>query len=151
MGLIARYSQMTPGKQKMSRDQLIGLIQSDAKFIDERENIAAYIDTLEAGKGLDEKAIRDGYTKFKVEKNVRVLADVAHKHGLGASALQEFMDATLRRMIFDGEQLSELLAPLDLGWKARTQKELALIEDLVPLLHKFAQGREISGLGAYEQ
>jgi type I restriction enzyme R subunit len=54
-------------------------------------------------------------------------------------------------MIFDGEQLSDLMAPLELGWKARTQAELKLMEDLIPLLHKLAQGREISGLGAYEQ
>ncbi len=151
MGLIARYSTLAPEKQKVNRDQLIGLIQSDAKFIDERENIAAYIDTLEAGKGLDEKAIREGYTQFKAEKIASELADLANKHRLGADALQGFVDAILRRMIFDGEQLSELLAPLDLGWKARTQKELALMEELVPLLHKLAQGREISGLGAYEQ
>ena len=37
-------------------------------------------------------------------------------------------------MIFDGEQLTTLLAPLELGWRARTQKELALMADLVPLL-----------------
>ena len=55
MALIARYSQQDPGKQKMSREQLIGLIQSDAKFIDERDDIADYIDTLEAGKGLRRK------------------------------------------------------------------------------------------------
>ena len=151
MGLIARYSTLTPEKQKVNRDQLIGLIQSDAKFIDERENIAAYIDTLQAGKGLDEKTIRNGYTQFKAEKIASELAGIASKHGLGADALQGFVDAILRRMIFDGEQLSELLAPLDLGWKVRTQKELALMEELVPLLHKLAQGREISGLGAYEQ
>ncbi len=42
------------------------------------------------------------------------------------------------------------MAPLDLGWKARTQKELELMEDLVPILKKLAHGREISGLGAYE-
>jgi len=42
MMLIAKYSQQKPGKQKMSREQLIGLIQSDAKFMDEREDIAAY-------------------------------------------------------------------------------------------------------------
>ena len=54
-------------------------------------------------------------------------------------------------MIFDGEQLTDLLAPLDLNWKARTQKELALMDDLVPLLKKRAGGREISGLSAYEQ
>lgn len=53
-------------------------------------------------------------------------------------------------MIFDGEQLSELMAPLGLGWKARRLKELALMEALMPLLHKLAQGQDISGLEAYE-
>ena len=54
-------------------------------------------------------------------------------------------------MIFDGEQLSDLMAPLDLGWKARSQVELALMAELYPLLSKRAGGREISGLSAYEQ
>ena len=49
MGLLARYTQAKPGKQKMSRDQLIGLIQADAKFLDERGDIADYIDTLKVG------------------------------------------------------------------------------------------------------
>jgi type I restriction enzyme R subunit len=57
----------------------------------------------------------------------------------------------MQRMIFDGEQLSDLLAPLELSWKARTHKELALMDDLMPLLRKRAQGRDISGLAAYEQ
>lgn len=151
MALLARYTQAKPGKQTMSRDQLIGLIQSDAKFMDDREDIAAYIGTLQVGEGLDEKAIRRGYEAFKAEKSARELSEVATKHGLEPAALQAFVDGILRRMIFDGEQLSDLLAPLELGWKARTKKELALMEDLIPLLHKLAQGREISGLGAYEQ
>lgn len=54
-------------------------------------------------------------------------------------------------MIFDGEQLGDLMAPLDLGWKARTQAELSLMEDCVPYLIKRAGGRDISGLSAYEQ
>ena len=54
-------------------------------------------------------------------------------------------------MIFDGEQLTDLLAPLDLGWKARTQKELALMDDLVPLLKKLAQRARDLGLEAYER
>lgn len=53
-------------------------------------------------------------------------------------------------MVFDGEQLNDLFAPLELGWKARSQAELALMDELVPFLHKQAQGREISGLAAYE-
>lgn len=151
MELIARYSQQQPGKQKMSREQLIGLILSDAKFMDEREDIIAYINSLKSGEGLSEKKIREGYELFKAEKNSKLLITIAEKHGLEIGSLQAFVDNTIRRMIFDGEQLSELLAPLQLGWKARIQKEMALVKDLAPILHKLAQGREISGLHAYEQ
>jgi len=56
----------------------------------------------------------------------------------------------MSRMIFDGEQLTDLLAPLGLGWKARREAELALMADLLPYLQKLAGGREISGLNAYE-
>jgi type I restriction enzyme R subunit len=151
MGLISRFSQQTPGKQKMSREQLVGLIQSDAKFMNEREDIAAYIATLKAGEGLSETAIRDGYTRFKAEKDAQELAAIASKHGLATPALQSFVDGILQRMIFDGEQLGDLYAPYDLGWKERTQKELLLMEDCAPYLTKRAQGRDISGLSAYEQ
>ena len=150
MKLIAGYTQAVPGKQSMTRDELIGLIQADAKFMDEREDITAYIRTLHTGEGLSESAIRAGYEQFKAEKTERELAAVAARHGLEAGSLRDFVDSTMQRMIFDGDRLSDLLAPLGLGWKARTQKELALMEDLAPLLHKLAEGREISGLGAYE-
>jgi type I restriction enzyme R subunit len=151
MGLIARYSQSTPKKQKMSREQLIGLLSSTANFMDERNEMVDYIDTLKAGEGLSEKVIREGYEAFKTEKFASQLAETAQKYGLETVALQNFVDAIMDRMIFDGEQLSDLLAPQELGWKERTKKELALMEDLMPLLHKLAQGRDISGLDAYEQ
>lgn len=151
MGLIARFTEQTPGKQKMSREQLVGLIQSDAKFMDEREDIGAYIVTLKAGEALSEVTIREGYQHFKAEKQSQELADLANRNGLDTAALQAFVGGILLRMIFDGEQLGELMAPLGLGWKARTQKELALMDELTPLLRKRAQGRDISGLSAYEQ
>lgn len=150
MKLIATYTEAAPGKQSMTRDQLIGLIQADAKFVDEREDIAAYIKTLNTGEGLSEIAIRQGYERFKADKSARELAAIAAQHGLDAALLQNFVDSIMQRMIFDGEQLSDLLAPLGLGWKARTQKELALMDALAPMLRKLAKGRDISGLGAYE-
>jgi len=42
------------------------------------------------------------------------------------------------------------MAPLDLGWKDRRTAELALMEDLVPLLNQRADGQPISGLSGYE-
>ena len=154
MGLIARFSAgelgQGPDKARMTREELIGLISADAKFMDERDDIAAYIGTLKAGEGLSEDAIRDGYDRFKAEQNAQELAGIATRHGLATAALQDFVDGILDRMIFDGEQLSDLMAPLDLGWKARSRAELALMADLYHLLNKRAGGREISGLSAYD-
>jgi type I restriction enzyme R subunit len=151
MQLIADFSTKKPGKASMTRDELIGLIAADSKFMDERDDITEFVRGLKAGEGLDEAAIRTGYVQFKAAKSARELTDVAAKHGLANDRLQAFVDTILGRMIFDGEHLTELFAPLDLGYKARTQRELALMADLVPLLKKRAGGRDISGLQAYEE
>jgi type I restriction enzyme, R subunit len=150
VGLMSRFSSQAPGKQKMSREELIGLISADAKFMSERDDIAAYIATLKAGEGLSEAAIRDGYARFKKQKNSAELSAMAAQHGLAPAALQAFVDGILQRMILDAELLTDLMAPLALGWKARAQAETALMKELAPLLTKRANGREISGLSAYE-
>jgi type I restriction enzyme R subunit len=129
----------------------VGLIQSDAKFLDEREDIIAYIDTLGAKTGLNEASIRQGYEAFKNSKHQQEISKLATEQGLASEVLQGFVDGIISRMVFDGEELTRLLAPLELGWKVRTQKELALMDKLVPILNKLAQGREISGLAAYEK
>jgi type I restriction enzyme R subunit len=126
------------------------MLSSTANFMEERQVMVDYIKTLKEGEGLSEKAIREGYEAFKANRVAGELAKTAHKHGLKTEALQAFVDTIMGRMIFDGEQLSDLLAPLELGWKERTTKELALMADLIPLLKKLAQGREISGLEVYE-
>ena len=126
------------------------MIAGDAKFIDEREDISEYVRGLTAGAGLDEAAIRSGYENFKRQKAASALAAMAEAHGLPIGRLQTFVEAVLARRIFDGGALTELLAPLELGWKARAQKEEALMRELIPLLRKRAGGREIAGLRAWE-
>ena len=150
MGLIARFSQDKPSKKTLTREQLIGLLSASSNLMDEREDIIAYINTLEAGKGLSEQTIREGYQTFKAQKADSELNALADRHGLPAQRLIAFVGGILDRMIFDGEKLSDLFAPLELSWKARSQAELALMDELVPFLKKQAQGREISGLAAYE-
>jgi type I restriction enzyme R subunit len=150
MGLIAKYTEGKPSKHTMTRDQLIGLLAASANLMEERDDIVAYISTLQAGAALNEQQIKQGYQVFKTEKSALDLAQTAQQHGLETAALQAFVDAIMHRMIFDGEKLTDLLAPLGLNWKTRRQKELVLMEELVPLLKKLAQGREISGLAAYE-
>ncbi len=150
MGLIAKYTQSKPTKHKMTREQLIGVLSSSANLMEEREDIIDYIKTLEVGKGLNEHEIKDGYQQFKSEKIALVLNIIAQKHGFATTALQKFTEGILSRMIFNADTLSELFTPLDLGWKERTKRELALMEDLIPILKKRAEGKEISGLKAYE-
>lgn len=151
MKLAADISLQPAGKASMSREQLVGLIAGDAKFMDEREEISEYVRGLKAGAGLDEAAIRAGYEGFKQDKAARALAAVADAHGLPVARLQAFVEAVLARRILDGEALTELLVPMELGWKARAQKEEALMGDLIPLLRKRAGGREIAGLKAWEE
>ena len=150
MQLIAKYSGQDPEKLTISREQLIGLIQSDAKFLDEREEITEYVRSLTEGEGLDEAAIRAGYEQFKAENQARKIEGLAQAHGLTTESLAAFVDTILQRMIFDGEQLTDLMEPLGLGWRERRERELALMAHLVPVLNKRAHGRDISGLNAYE-
>jgi type I restriction enzyme R subunit len=149
MSLIAKYTQPA-NKEKMSREQLIGLLNSNSNMMDERVDIIAYINTLETGKPLDEKTIKAGYQKFKADKAAADMTAIANEHGIEPVSLKYFVDEIMGRMIFDGEKLSDLLEPLGLGWRDRTRKELELMDDLIPLLKKLSNGRVIAGLNAYE-
>ena len=149
MGLIARYTGKSK-KQKMTKEQLMGIIDSDAKFIDDKEDIRAYIDTLEIGSGLNEEDIKKGYEDFKSKLSNARLDEIATKHNIDKKAFHDFIGLIMNRMIFDGEYLNDLLAPQELGWKARIEKELQLMNDLIPLLKKLSGEQEISGLSAYE-
>jgi type I restriction enzyme R subunit len=150
IGLIAKSTQTT-SKHRMTREQVIEWISASPEMSEECDDIISYINSLPVGKALDEKAIHTGYQAFKDQKTSAALNQIALNHHLTSEALQGFVDSILNRMIFDGEQLTDLLEPLKLGWKARREAELALMKDLVPHLHKLANQRDISGLAAYEQ
>ena len=150
MGLIARYTNRGTAKKRITKEQLITLVASSANLMEEKEDIVAYINSLDEINGKTEQEIKDGYEFFKEAKYKNEITAIATKYGLEFPALDAFVKEIVEREIFDGERLSDLLAPLGLGWKARTQKELALMDDLVPLLKRLADGHEISGLSAYE-
>lgn len=150
MNLIAHNTQSKPSKQKMTKAQVISLLKSNSNLMDEEEDLTEYINSLDWESGQDVETLRNGYDKFKDDKYNKEIADIANKYGLQTIELKKFIEKILSRMIFDGEKLTDLLAPLDLNWKERRVRELALMEDLVPQLKKLAQGREISGLAAYE-
>lgn len=152
MALIAKSTQ-AGGKHKMTLEQIIDMISAHSNLEEEKDDIKAYLeanrDQLKASSFTDQQ-IREGYQAFKAQKAAAELAGIAGRHGLQTKTLQAFVDTIIGRMIFDGEQLTDLLEPLELGWKQRRKAELALMEELAPYLNKLAGGRDISGLNAYE-
>ncbi len=150
MNLIAKLTGRPPEEQEMSRRELFSLIAAEAKFINEQAEIKEYINTLKLGVPLSEEEIRVGYESFKVGKSNQAIKNIAEKHGLDLVALAAFKKVVLQRLIFDEDQLRQLMEPLALGWKARNEKELALMADLAPLLRQEAHGQNISGLDYYD-
>lgn len=150
MSLVAENIGKTPGKQKMTKEQIKSLLKSNSNMMDEEADMSEYIDSLDWSIGQSEEDIRNGYDTFKDQKYNKEITAIAQKHGLQTAELKSFVENIMSRMIFDGEKLTDLLEPLELGWKERRTIELALMKDLVPQLKKLAQGREISGIEAYE-
>lgn len=150
MSLIADSTQKKPSKQKMTKAQVISLLKSNANLMDEEEDLTDYIEQVDWTTGQTAEELKKNYETYKVEKYDQELADIAKSHGLQTVDLKAFVEKILSRMIFDGEKLTDLLEPLELGWKQRSKAETALMKDLVPHLKKLAQQREISGLAAYE-
>ena len=150
MSLIAESTQQKPSKQKMTKSQVISLLKSNSNLMEEEEDLTDYISSLDWESGKDVDTLREGYETFRVEKYDKELAKMANDHGLQTPALKTFVEKIMNRMIFDGEKLTDLMEPLELGWKQRSQAEIALMKDLAPQLKKLANGREISGLTAYE-
>ena len=150
MNLTAENMGKTPSKRKMTKEQIKSLLKSNSNLMDEEEDLSDFIDQLDWSKGQTADALKQNFEAFRIEKYDKELAKIANAHGLHTTQLKEFVEQIMSRMIFDGEKLTDLMGPLDLGWKQRSQAETALMNDLVPQLKKLAQGREISGLTAYE-
>lgn len=150
MELVADSTQMKPTKERMTKDQVIALIKSTSNMMDEEEDLTEYINSIDWDKGQTVESLKRGYEIFKNNKYNKEIDAIATQLSLEPDTLKTFINSIMRRMIFDGEKLTDLFAPQDLGWKDRRNKELELMKLLVPVLNKLAEGQEISGLAAYE-
>ncbi len=150
ISLIADSTQQKPSKQSMSKSQVISLLKSNSNLMDEEEDLTDYINQVDWSVGQTADELKQNFETFKVEKYDKELVIIANKHGLQTADLKSFVGQIMERMIFDGEKLTDLMEPLDLGWKQRSKAETALMNDLIPQLNKLAEGQEISGLAAYE-
>lgn len=137
-------------KRKMTQEQLVAFIKSSSNLMEDTDIIEYINDRFTVGKQFTKEELLDGFKDFKDQKLIREITAIAKKHGLTYENLNAFIKAVYNRMIFDAEKLTDLMEPFDLGWKERSQREEQLMADLIPLFKKIANGREISGLNAYE-
>lgn len=150
MELVADSTQMKPTKERMTKEQVKALIKSTSNMMDDEEDLTQYINSLDWNNGQTVESLKRGYDIFKNNKYNKEIDAIATRLSLEPDTLKAFINSIMRRMIFDGEKLTDLFAPQDLGWKDRRNKELELMRLLVPVLNKLAEGQEISGLAAYE-
>ena len=151
IGLMAASTAPGPArKQKMTREQIIGMLVSNSNLMDEADDLTDYYTHLPKDRPYSTDELKTGYANFKQQKNDAELAAIATTYGLSTETLAAFVADTVGRLILDSDKLRDLLAPLDLGWKARAKKESELMTDLNKPLKKLAHGRDISGLKAYE-
>lgn len=152
MELLAKYQNEDSASViwEATRDEIVSLIESSSNMMFERDDIVEYINSLGHIQGITENDIRLGYNNFKKEKNNRALIEISESHDLEYTSLKCFADNIIEVLRFDDSELTELLTPLKLGWKARTYKKIELMNDLMPLLRRMANGREIAGLSVYD-
>lgn len=150
MKLVAESTHQKPSKHKMTQAQVINLLKSNSNLMEEEEIMTEFINQLDWNVGQSVDELKHNLEAFKVEKYDRELSTIATAHGLQAAELKIFVEQIMGRMIFDAEKLTDLLEPLDLEWKQRSRVEIALMEDLVPLLTRLAHENKISGLEAYK-
>lgn len=149
-GLLAQNMGGTPTKHSMSKEEIKLLLRSDAKLMAEEEDLSQYIDQLDWNTSQNKDALIAGFNAFLKLRYDQNIERVAHQIGLNSEEIHNFVDGIIVRMIFDAEKLTDLLAPLELNWKQRREKELALMNELIPILRKRANGKQISGLNAYD-
>lgn len=138
-------------KKGLTKEDIKKLLKSNSNLMEDEKDLSAFIDSLDWSKSYPTAHLKESYEAFKNEKYDKELILIAEKHGLEKQSLKAFVENILLRMIFDGELLTDLFEPLDLNWKERRIRELALMDELVPHLKKVAGGRTISGLNAWEE
>ncbi|NIZ46549.1 type I restriction endonuclease subunit R [Entomospira nematocerorum] len=152
MDLFTQYTQESnPEKQKMTKDNLVADLLSTSNLLDQKEDMMAYVETLELGKRLNRDDVIAGFEAFKAQQWHNTILEISEKHGLEHEKVAEFAQHIVDRMRVDGEELGELTVSLDLGWKARKALEESFMAHLKPLLEKRVDINEVFGWSAYEK
>ena len=97
---------------------------------------------------MSEKEIRAKYKEFKNKRFNEQIATLAKEYGIEQSALEDFVNETVKLRRLDEENLRELLSHID-SWKQRKAAKEGLLVRLAPLFSLLTGGNTIEGLNAY--
>ena len=140
-------------KQKLTKLQIVNIIKSSSNFMEDGDDLIDYVNSLNVdninGKTVEE--VKKDFENFQKGKFNKEITDIATAFGLQYEILNEFVEKTVNRLIFDGDSLTDLFEPQDLGWRERVTKEKEFMARIVPLLKRMAKGKDISGLNAWEE
>ena len=151
--LVSGYTQ-APKTFKVTPEQIIDIIGSNADMLEERDYLIEFVHLiLNESKTKSVKIEKEEFhERYEVFRQAKIRAEkeaVCQEFNIAYDKLETFIARTVKRLILDTEDLEELLASEELGWKERGAKEKAIVVALAPLLKKLTKGKDISGLSAY--
>ena len=149
MKLLAKYTDTHRDKVKITKEQLLEILAGSVDLMKERDYLKAFIEEeLKQGCGMSEMEIRAKYKAFKDKRFNQQIVAIAQEYGINASALEAFVNETVKLRRIDEEALRELLSHID-NWKQRKAAKEGLLVKLAPLFNLLTGGNTIEGLNAY--
>ena len=149
MKLLAKYTDTHHEKVKITKEQLLEILAGSVDLMKERDYLKAFIEEeLKQGSGMSEMEIRAKYKAFKDKRFTQQIAALAQEYGIEATALEAFVNETVKLRRIDEEVLRELLSHIG-SWKQRKAAKEGLLVKLAPLFSLLTGGNTIEGLNAY--
>ena len=149
MKLLAKYTDTHPEKVKITKEQLLEILAGSVDLMKERDYLKAFIEKeLKPNTHMSVDEIRQKYEEFKNKRFNEQIAALAKKYGIETSALENFVNETVKLRRIDEDVLRELLSHIG-SWKLRKAAKEGLLVSLAPLFNLLTGGNTIEGLSAY--
>lgn len=150
MLLLAKFTQsQKPRERKVSKEQIIDIIKSDPQFMDNQDDLIAYVNTLKAGDNKTDVQVKEGFALYLQHKHEEQILKIADEFGLAHDKFLHFVTTIVDLQVMNTDGLIELVKPLGLGWKERALLQKNIMQRLIPLLQEMVNG-EISGLTIWQ-
>lgn len=150
MSLLAKFTQsQKPRERTVSKEQIIDIIKSDPQFMDNQDDLIAYVNTLKAGDNKTDVQVKEGFALYLQHKHEEQIFKIADEFGLAYDKFLHFVTTIVDLQVMNTDGLIELVKPLGLGWKERALLQKNIMHRLIPLLQEMVSG-EISGLTIWQ-